>query len=206
MLKILGVVNAQIGLWKWRDTYHFLENSAYFVFSNSAYFEDTVVAERVVKKEEALKDSYFWWVAWPTWYYDLYIALQQTWLTWHEIWFGIYISSGGVWLNGIRQNRETDEEHDEDCLKEGFQIARVKFDRDVQGEREALGIRKCSINILDGSELELAWPKKSSLYFENNFPMFLFYLVFLIHRFLRCVMFCNLSKFISNEYLLQYFL
>ena len=61
-----------------------------------------------------------------------------------------------MWLNGIRQNRETDEEHDEDCLKEGFQIARVKFDRDVQGESEALGIRKCSINILDGSELELA--------------------------------------------------
>ena len=61
-----------------------------------------------------------------------------------------------MWLNGIRQNRETDEEHDEDCLKEGFQIARVKFDRDVQREREALGIRKCSINILDGSELELA--------------------------------------------------
>ena len=61
-----------------------------------------------------------------------------------------------MWLNGIRQNRETDEEHDEDCLKEGFQIARVKFDRDVQGEREALGIRKCSINILDGPELELA--------------------------------------------------
>ena len=59
-------------------------------------------------------------------------------------------------MNGIRQNRETDEEHDEDCLKEGFQIARVKFDRDVQGEMEALGIRKCSINILDGSELELA--------------------------------------------------
>ena len=59
-------------------------------------------------------------------------------------------------MNGVKQNRETDEEHDEDCLKEDFQIARVKFDRDVEGEREALGMRKCSINILDGSELELA--------------------------------------------------
>ena len=61
-----------------------------------------------------------------------------------------------MWLNGVKQNRETDEEHDEDCLKEDFQIARVKFDRDVEGEREALGMRKCSINILDGLELELA--------------------------------------------------
>ena len=59
-------------------------------------------------------------------------------------------------MNGVKQNRETDEEHDEDCLKEDFQIARVKFDRDVEGEREALGMRKCSINILDGSELKLA--------------------------------------------------
>ena len=59
-------------------------------------------------------------------------------------------------MNGVKQNRETDEEHDEDCLKEDFQIARVKFDRDVEEEREALGMRECSINILDGSELELA--------------------------------------------------
>ena len=31
----------------------------------------------------------------------------------------------------------------------------------------------CSINIWDGSKLELAWSKKSSSYFENNFPIFL---------------------------------
>ena len=61
-----------------------------------------------------------------------------------------------MWSNGIKQNRETDEEHDEDYLKESFQIARVKFDRDVEGEREAQGMRKCSINILNGSEMELA--------------------------------------------------
>ena len=31
----------------------------------------------------------------------------------------------------------------------------------------------CTINIWDGSELEIAWSKKSSLYFEINFPIFL---------------------------------
>ena len=31
----------------------------------------------------------------------------------------------------------------------------------------------CSINISDGSELDLAWSKKSSSYFGNNFPIFL---------------------------------
>ena len=30
-----------------------------------------------------------------------------------------------------------------------------------------------SINISDGSELDLAWSKKSSLYIKNNFPIFL---------------------------------
>ena len=27
----------------------------------------------------------------------------------------------------VRQNRETDEEHDEDCVEEEFQLARVKY-------------------------------------------------------------------------------
>ena len=31
----------------------------------------------------------------------------------------------------------------------------------------------CSINIWDGSELELPWSEKSSSYFQNNFPIFL---------------------------------
>ena len=34
-------------------------------------------------------------------------------------------------------------------------------------------MRKRSINISDESELELAWSKKSSSYFEHNFPLFL---------------------------------
>ena len=31
---------------------------------------------------------------------------------------------------------ETDEERDEDCVEEGFQLARVKFDRDGERDRE----------------------------------------------------------------------
>ena len=60
-----------------------------------------------------------------------------------------------------RKNRKTND----DCLKEGFQLTRVKFDRDDDRDREALSMRNCSINILGGSELELADPKKIILYF-----------------------------------------
>ena len=52
-----------------------------------------------------------------------------------------------MWLNWIGQNRETDEEHDEDCVEGGFQLARVKFDRDGERGRETLGMGKGSINI-----------------------------------------------------------
>ena len=50
-------------------------------------------------------------------------------------------------LNGVRQNRKTDEEHDGDCTEEGFQLAKVRIDRDSEGGREALGMGHCSINI-----------------------------------------------------------
>ena len=66
------------------------------------------------------------------------------------------ILGGGVWLNGVGQNRKTDEEHDEGCVEEWFLLSRVKFDRDDEGGREALGMENCSINISDGSELRLA--------------------------------------------------
>ena len=52
-------------------------------------------------------------------------------------------------------------------------MARVNFGRDGEGGRIALDMGKCSINIWDRSELELAWSKKNSSYFENNFPIFL---------------------------------
>ena len=58
-----------------------------------------------------------------------------------------------------RTNRKTNEEHEEVFVEEGFQLARI-----VMGNG--------SINIGDGSELELAWSKKNSLHFENNFPIF----------------------------------
>ena len=31
------------------------------------------------------------------------------------------------------ESKETDEEHDEDCVEEGFQLARVKFNIDGEG-------------------------------------------------------------------------
>ena len=91
-------------------------------------------------------------------------------------------------MNGVGQNRETDEDHDADCVEEEFQLARVKCDRDGKGGREVLGMENRSVNIWDGSELELAWSKKSSSYFENNFPIF-FYLAFRIPRILSGGMF-----------------
>ena len=57
---------------------------------------------------------------------------------------------------------ETNEEYNEDWVEEGFEMARLKFDRDGVGHREALGMVNCTINIWDESELELAWSKKRS--------------------------------------------
>ena len=63
------------------------------------------------------------------------------------IWFGGSNTCGGVWLKGVGQNMETDEEHDEDCVEEGFQLTSVKLDKDGEGGREALGMGNHSINI-----------------------------------------------------------
>ena len=93
-------------------------------------------------------------------------------MAWLGIWFGISNSCGSMWSDGVGQNREIDEEDDENCVEEGFQLARVKVDKDVERGTEALGMGNCCINIWDGSELELAWTKKNSSYFENNFPVF----------------------------------
>ena len=57
------------------------------------------------------------------------------------------INCGGVWFHKVGQNMETDEENDEDCVEKGFQLAKVKFDRDGEGGREALGMWNRSINI-----------------------------------------------------------
>ena len=46
----------------------------------------------------------------------------------------------------VGQNRETNEEHDEDCVEEGFQLAWVKLYKNVEEGREALGMSNRSIN------------------------------------------------------------
>ena len=50
-------------------------------------------------------------------------------------------------------------------------MARAKLNRDGKGGRKSLVMGNYSINIWDGSEMELVWSKKSSLSFENNFPI-----------------------------------
>ena len=32
--------------------------------------------------------------------------------------------SGGTWLNGVGQNKETNKQYDKDCVAERFQLAR----------------------------------------------------------------------------------
>ena len=71
-------------------------------------------------------------------------------MAWLGIWFGIS-NNCGVLLNGVGKNRETDEEQDEDCVEEGFQLARGKFDRYGEGGRETVGMGYCCINLYDGS-------------------------------------------------------
>ena len=58
-------------------------------------------------------------------------------------------------------------------VAEKFQLDSVKFDSDGEKRREAIGTGNCSINIWDGSELELGLPRKSSLYFGNVFLILL---------------------------------
>ena len=71
-------------------------------------------------------------------------------MAWLGIWFGISNTSGNVYSNWEGQNRETDEEH----YQKGFQLDRLKLDRDGEISKEALSMGNGSINIWDGSELE----------------------------------------------------
>ena len=52
-----------------------------------------------------------------------------------------------LWWRVGGQNRETDEEHHEDCVEEGFQLAR-ELDKHGERGREALGMGNHTINIL----------------------------------------------------------
>ena len=67
-------------------------------------------------------------------------------LAWYIVWFK-FNNCDSVWSNWVGQNRETDEEHDEDCIEEEFQLDRIKYDTDNEGGREALGVVSCSISI-----------------------------------------------------------
>ena len=58
-----------------------------------------------------------------------------------------------MWSNWAGQNKETDEEHVEDCVEEGFRLARVKLGRDGEGGKKALGMGNCCNN---ESQLELS--------------------------------------------------
>ena len=50
-------------------------------------------------------------------------------------------------MTGVGLNRETNEEHDEGCVEEEFQLARVKLGKDGEGSSEVLGVGNRSINV-----------------------------------------------------------
>ena len=100
--------------------------------------------------------------------------------------------------------RATDEEHDEDYVKDGFQLARVKLDMNGKGGREASGMGYCSGNTWNGLELKLPLSRKSSSYFENNFPVFLLS-GNLNTSFIKVYHVLHWVYFLVNQDLLQYF-
>ena len=55
----------------------------------------------------------------------------------------------GVWSNGVVQDKSMKnyEEHDKDCAEEEFQLTKVRFNRESQGDSAALGMSYCRINI-----------------------------------------------------------
>ena len=78
---------------------------------NILCIEDRVAVDHVFnfENEAALKDSAFWWVVANK--FDLFGFAYGL----------VYpILVGGLWSNGLGQKRETDEEHDEGCVEEGF--------------------------------------------------------------------------------------
>ena len=103
--RLQGWLYPQIGLWKWRSTYHFVKNSAYSVLK----IELLLTMLFNFDGEVSLKDSAFWWVACLThkvlWsVYSLIINLIG--LACHIVWY-ISNTCGGVWLNGVGQARKS---------------------------------------------------------------------------------------------------
>ena len=90
-------------------------------------------------------------------------------MAWIGICSGIFNTCGSLRLNRIGKNKESNEEYDKDLVEEEFQLATVKFGRNGERSREALGVGNCSINIWNGSELELAGSKKIVCISKNIF-------------------------------------
>ena len=95
-------------------------------------------------------------------------------MAWLGICFGIF-NNCGVWSSGVVQDKSMKnyEEHDKDSAEEEFQLTKVRFNRESQGDSAALGMSYCSINIWDRSELKLSWSRKNIWYFKNSFSIFL---------------------------------
>ena len=192
-------------MWKWRSTYHFVENSAYFALK----IESLLTMLSNFEREAALKGSAFWWVTClihkVLWYvYSLIVNL--TGLTLHMVWYIQYLWWLLVQWSWTKQRNRWRTWRGL-CWRE-FQLAKVKFDRVGEEGSEALGMENCSINIWDGSDLELALSKNSSSYFENNFPIFLLSSILnssihRVHRYIWYIKYNTLSKFLRpNEDLL----
>ena len=80
---------AQLELWKWRTTYYFIENSAYFVFEIKLLL--TVLSN--FEREAALKES-FWWVTCFIHALVFLISLLKRNLWWYWKW---QTSEGKIW-------------------------------------------------------------------------------------------------------------
>ena len=80
---------AQLELWKWRTTYYFIENSAYFVFEIELLL--TVLSN--FEREGALKDS-FWWLTCFIHALVFLISLLKRNLWWYWKW---QTSEGKIW-------------------------------------------------------------------------------------------------------------
>ena len=62
------------------------------------------------------------------------------------MWF-VISNNCSVQSHVVGENKETNEEHVEDCVEERYQLTRVKFDRDGYGCKETLRIGYLSISI-----------------------------------------------------------
>ena len=81
-----GWLYVQAGLWKWKSTYHYVENSAHFELK----IELLLTVLYNFEREVALKDSAFWQIAFLNnklkWFvYNLITNL--TGLAWHVAWY-----------------------------------------------------------------------------------------------------------------------